>query len=101
MTIEEFLLKYSFDGTDVWEPMKSDLEELVRLERAKITYSFNKEVFAQEMSAASSIIRCHHKENGRQIPCPPMCPRQSWPESKFKRSLWTGRWKLRKSPYAS
>lgn len=39
---------------------------------------------------------CRHFANGHQIPCPPQCPTQDWPESRFDRSLVTGNWKLKK-----
>jgi hypothetical protein len=44
-----------------------------------------------------SIRACKHGQNGRQIPCPPMCPRQDWPPSLFRRRLFGRGWVLRKS----
>lgn len=56
----------------------------------------NEQTYLREAELATSIRRCRHEMNGRQIPCPPQCPRQSWPESKFRRTIF-GNWKLRKS----
>lgn len=60
----------------------------------------NEEAYAREAARSSSILRCHHYEDEgkkyRRVPCPPGCPRQSWPRSKFKRSFITGKWKLKK-----
>lgn len=39
---------------------------------------------------------CFHRENGKQIPCPPMCPYQSWPKSMFRFTWLTGRYKLKR-----
>jgi hypothetical protein len=32
---------------------------------------------------------CRHYENGRQVPCPPMCPYQRWPRvAQGRRHRW-------------
>lgn len=41
-------------------------------------------------------VRCMHYENGEHIPCPPMCPLQSWPTFMFRRKFWSRKWVLRK-----
>lgn len=45
---------------------------------------------------AEDLIRCKHYMDDRQVPCPPRCPYQSWPEYLFRRTFFTGRWKLRR-----
>lgn len=67
------------------------------LPHSKEAISFNNEwTYIREAALASSILRCRHEMNGRQIPCPPQCPRQSWPKSKFRRTIF-GNWKLKKN----
>jgi hypothetical protein len=46
----------------------------------------------------TALTDCKHYYDGRQIPCPPMCPVQAWPVQMF-RLTWLGfggRWKLRR-----
>jgi len=42
------------------------------------------------------ITDCKHYCDGRQIPCPPMCPVQAWPVQAFRLTWFRGRWKLRR-----
>lgn len=51
--------------------------------------------FEKEATMTSGIRRCKHFMDGDQIPCPPECPRQNWPEYLFKRTFWRRRWVLK------
>lgn len=56
----------------------------------------NWEAYVRESELSTSIIRCHHFEGEKKlrVPCPPTCPRQSWPKSKFRKTVF-GNWKLK------
>jgi hypothetical protein len=36
----------------------------------------------------TSIVACEHFIDNHQVPCPPMCPRQDWPRSRFRLRFW-------------
>jgi len=42
------------------------------------------------------VVKCLHYMDGRQVPCPVMCPYQCWPRRLFRQTWLTGRWKLRR-----
>lgn len=49
------------------------------------------------MIGCTNHYRCLHYEGnpGKQIPCPPMCPYQSWPTTLFRRKFWSREWVLK------
>jgi hypothetical protein len=48
------------------------------------------------MNSEAGAVKCVHYMNGRQIPCPVLCPYQNWPKHMFRQTWLTGRWKLRR-----
>jgi hypothetical protein len=36
----------------------------------------------------TTIVACRHYVNGELQPCPPMCPTQCWPRSRFRFTFW-------------
>jgi hypothetical protein len=73
-----------------------DREEELSFRAIDVNFTLNDAQFVHELKEAQSILRCSHYDTYGPIPCPFTCPRQSWPEHKFKKSFWTGKWKLRK-----